>query len=195
MLLAWACRVREQASAPPMAHQTRVPWSCVAPSSSQAQAPMSARAGRVLVTADSPVPFSSLVKVPLPPGQPSLWRLTSPQLLSHAWLSILFEAGWQVANATTWAAYPRRVAAGIQAWGGLPGRHQRPGSDSPAPFLALHACRNDPPEDFSPFLLARGLWYNNALESVADSLEAAAISALNTALLVKRALEGPLAAS
>ncbi|KFM25020.1 Prenylcysteine oxidase [Auxenochlorella protothecoides] len=114
--------------------------------------------GRVLVTADSPVPFSSLAKVQLAPGQPSLWRLTSPKTLSHAWLSIVFEAGWQVADATTWAAYPR----------------------------------SDPPEDFSPFLLARGLWYNNALESVAGSLEAAAMSALNTALLVKRDVKARL---
>lgn len=76
-------------------------------------------AGRVLVTADSPVPFSSLAKVQLAPGQPSLWRLTSPKTLSHAWLSIVFEAGWQVADATTWAAYPRWGAPGAYGMEGI----------------------------------------------------------------------------
>lgn len=60
------------------------------------------------------------------------------------------------------------------------------------PSSTAALCRSDPPEDFSPFLLARGLWYNNALESVAGSLEAAAMSALNTALLVKRDVKARL---
>lgn len=46
----------------------------------------------------------------------------------------------------------------------------------------------DPPEQFAPFKLAEGLFYNNAIETAASCMEISAVSAMNTALLVQKAL-------
>ena len=45
-----------------------------------------------------------------------------------------------------------------------------------------------PPEQFVPFRLADGLFYNNAWENAASCMEISAVSAMNTALLVQKAL-------
>lgn len=44
-------------------------------------------------------------------------------------------------------------------------------------------CRFSPPEDFAPFVLANGLFYNNALENAASAMEIAAIAGKNCAIL------------
>lgn len=45
-----------------------------------------------------------------------------------------------------------------------------------------------PPEDFARFELAKGIFYNNALENAASAMEMSAIAAKNSALLVHRHL-------
>lgn len=45
-----------------------------------------------------------------------------------------------------------------------------------------------PPEAFAPFQLARGIYYNNAIESAASAMEMSAIAAKNSALLVAQHL-------
>lgn len=59
-------------------------------------------------------------------------------------------------------------------------------------LLALQSlmqwCRFNPPEDFTPFILADGLYYNNALENAASAMEIAAIEGKNSALLASRHL-------
>ena len=45
-----------------------------------------------------------------------------------------------------------------------------------------------PPEDFAPFQLAKGIYYNNALENAASAMEMSAIAAKNSALLVRQHL-------
>ena len=45
-----------------------------------------------------------------------------------------------------------------------------------------------PPEDFAPFQLAKGVYYNNALENAASAMEMSAIAAKNSALLVRQHL-------
>ncbi|PNH12489.1 Farnesylcysteine lyase [Tetrabaena socialis] len=54
--------------------------------------------------------------------------------------------------------------------------------------------RFSPPERFSPFLLAAGLVYGNALEPAASAMEMAAVAAANSALLVARHLAAVAAA-
>lgn len=46
----------------------------------------------------------------------------------------------------------------------------------------------DPPEKFSPFVLAPGLFYNNALENAASAMEMSAVAAANNALLASNYL-------
>jgi prenylcysteine oxidase/farnesylcysteine lyase len=45
-----------------------------------------------------------------------------------------------------------------------------------------------PPEQYSPFLLAPGLYYNNAIENFASAMEMSAIAARNSALLAAQHL-------
>lgn len=52
-----------------------------------------------------------------------------------------------------------------------------------------------PPERFAPFKLAPGIFYNNAWENAASAMEMSAISAHNSALLVKEHLFGGLGAA
>lgn len=42
-----------------------------------------------------------------------------------------------------------------------------------------------PPEKFSPFKLTDGLYYNNAIESIASAMEMSVIAAKNSVILVK----------
>lgn len=49
-------------------------------------------------------------------------------------------------------------------------------------------CRFHPPEQFAPFTLSQGLYYNNALENAASAMEIAAIEGKNSALLVEEFL-------
>lgn len=60
------------------------------------------------------------------------------------------------------------------------------------PAVAAGCCgdrRFQPPERFSPFQLAPGLVYSNALEPAASALEIAAIEGHNSAALVVRHLD------
>lgn len=52
----------------------------------------------------------------------------------------------------------------------------------------MRACRFHPPEQFAPFQLGEGLYYNNAWENAASAMEIAAIEGKNSALLVKQFL-------
>ena len=54
------------------------------------------------------------------------------------------------------------------------------------PWLAYPVFH--PPEQFAPFKLADGLFYNNAWENAASCMEISAISAMNSALLVEKAI-------
>jgi prenylcysteine oxidase / farnesylcysteine lyase len=45
-----------------------------------------------------------------------------------------------------------------------------------------------PPEEFAPFRLAEGIFYNNALENAASAMEMSAVAAKNNALLVQQHL-------
>ncbi|EFJ43010.1 hypothetical protein VOLCADRAFT_96741 [Volvox carteri f. nagariensis] len=66
-----------------------------------------------------------------------------------------------------------------------------PGSVQPRVLYSRrwHAYpRFRPPEHFSPFVLAPGLLYGNALEPAASAMEMAAIAAHNSAALVVRHL-------
>ena len=54
------------------------------------------------------------------------------------------------------------------------------------PWLAYPVFQ--PPEQFAPFKLADKLFYNNAWENGASCMEVSAISAMNSALLVQKAL-------
>jgi hypothetical protein len=45
-----------------------------------------------------------------------------------------------------------------------------------------------PPEQYSPFVLAPGLYYNNAIENFASAMEMSAIAARNSALLASQHL-------
>lgn len=47
----------------------------------------------------------------------------------------------------------------------------------------------NPPEQFAPFQLAPGVYYNNAWENAASAMEMSAISAYNNALLVAQHLK------
>lgn len=51
-----------------------------------------------------------------------------------------------------------------------------------------------PPEQYAPFKLADRLFYNNAIETAASCMEVSAVSAMNTALLVQKALNASHAA-
>lgn len=59
------------------------------------------------------------------------------------------------------------------------------------PWLAYPVFH--PPEQFAPFKLADGLFYNNAWENAASCMEISAISAINSALLVQKAINISLA--
>ena len=50
-------------------------------------------------------------------------------------------------------------------------------------------CRFHPPEEYAPFILADGLYYNNALENAASAMEIAAIEGKNSALLASKHLK------
>jgi len=54
----------------------------------------------------------------------------------------------------------------------------------------LQNGRFTPPEEFAPFELAPGLYYNNALEAAASAMEIAAIAGKNSALLAASHLRG-----
>ena len=58
------------------------------------------------------------------------------------------------------------------------------------PWLAYPVFQ--PPEQFAPFKLADKLFYNNAWENGASCMEMSAISAMNSALLVQKALNSSL---
>ena len=106
-----------------------------------------------MVTQDgSAVPFNSLTRVGTAGGFKGLYKLFSKGPIPQAWLSMLFEGGYEIPVTHEWKAYPAF----------------------------------DPPENFPPFQLADGLYYNSAAENAASALEIAAIEGRNVALLVAK---------
>lgn len=110
----------------------------------------------VLVTDSAEVPFSSIASRRVGPGNSSqlVYKVFSQQVLSRELLSHMFEPGP--------GGQPPRVLA-CARWHAYP--------------------RYKPPERFSPFALAPGLLYGNALEAAASAMEMAAVAGRNSALL------------
>lgn len=152
-----------------------------------------------MVTEDAGVPWSSLSlggRTDMARGNATLWKLFSAAPLPHAWLEMMFErGGWGC-----WGAFPGCVP---------PAALQPPAPCRHPPPLLSHAGYEvaatrvwstpgaypafDPPEDFAPFQLAEGLFYNNALENAASALEIAAIEGRMTALLAAQHLKAKAA--
>lgn len=59
-----------------------------------------------MVTEAAGLPFNSLSRVAVTPSNQSIWKLFSPASVPHAWLSMVFEAEFEVLQSQPWQAYP-----------------------------------------------------------------------------------------
>ncbi|GAB4820077.1 hypothetical protein N2152v2_007123 [Parachlorella kessleri] len=126
----------------------------------------------ILVTQTAQTPFSCIGHLgPGSSANSSVFKLFSSEPLEEDELGQIFEPGFRVLVTKSWRAYPRQdnVPQGLKG--------------TQATYFMF-----DPPEDFSPFRLAEGLYYNNALENAASAMEIAAIAGRNTALLAAKQL-------
>ena len=118
--------------------------------------------------------------------------------MPHAWLSMIFEAGFDVVLEKTWQVGAAAKSGGGCGGGGARGRAvhaQAAAAPQPATVISWPLSspvqaypRFDPPEDFARWELAEGLYYPNAIENAASAMEMSALAGRNAALLAARHL-------
>ena len=163
----------------------------------------------MLRTRDAGVPWTALSLVGVTRANDTVWKLFSGERMPRAWLEMMFEGGFEVAYERAWEVGVGLCRPNLCGWwwwwwcvcvcgwvggvrgGGLCRRNMRRSSQPPPPPPPPPGQaypKFDPPEDFSRWELAPGLYYSSALENAASALEIAAISGRNAALLAAQHL-------
>jgi Prenylcysteine lyase len=150
------------------------------------------RADQVLVTEAADTPFSVISPQRRLQSGRTLYKLFSPAPLGHE-LHRLFsnltkvDHPFQGTVSPSWTASSRHHGA-TSMCARFSDPHSLPRWMQVAEQNWHAYPKFAPPEEFAPFELAKGIYYNNALENAASAMEMSALAAKNNALLVQQHL-------